>query len=109
MGRSQLNVEGAGAGSRLCNPGDEIPQDGVVLGDAEFTDVTGNDVGDSVTFSLLPEHHAGFVNIIEFIPHENDHVLAIACVIPDVFFPLLIMVPGCLNLSQDAGSDGACR
>jgi hypothetical protein len=41
LGRCQLNVEATGAGRRLCNPGDEIPQDGVVLGDAEFTDIAG--------------------------------------------------------------------
>ncbi|ENO99006.1 hypothetical protein C667_00060 [Thauera phenylacetica B4P] len=109
MGRSQFNIEAADAGGRRCNPGDEVSQDDVVLGDAKFTDIAGNNVGDFVAFSLLPEHQAGFVNIIECISHENDHVLAIACVTPDVFFPLLIVVPGFLNLGQDAGSDGACR
>lgn len=93
MWRSQFNTEAAGAGRRLCTPGSEIPQDGVVLGDAKFTDIAGNDIGDSVAFPLLPEHHAGFVNVIELIPNENNHILAIACVPSDVFFPFLIMVP----------------
>jgi hypothetical protein len=53
---------------------------------------------------------AGFVNVIECFPHGNDHILAIACVIPDIFFPLQIVAPRPMNLSQDGGSNrtGEC-